>query len=749
MERDAESSVLTNSWADKLAFALLIASVVLVPLVFSPNNVTLAAALKRSLFIILAGGPFVFWIIARLRSQVYTLPRSTILGASSLVWLVTLVSTLFSSARFASAFGSPLDIITLGSLTGGVLFLFLASIYFRPLSRVALFYAVLFTISIPIFFTQIFNIALLGSWSDLGIFFALICLLSIIFLEYSPQVPFLRLLGLVGGVLSLIAVIFVNIGLVSIVLLVSVLLVAIYKFVTSAGTIKQKFPAISIVALVLLAFTLVGGREGGFLLPSLNMVAPAPLSVRPSLLTTVGVTRAAFSADPILGVGPNLFSREWVKHKPLEVNQTQFWGVDFTAGSGFVPTLVMETGLLGLLAWILFLLAIILSGISVIKHSGSRSLLTTYTLASLLGTCLLWAMQVLFVTGFALLALSFIITGIFIACCHYMREVPDISLSTQNRPRLRSIVSIVGILFVLASLWVGYVVANEYMAIRVFAAALSAGNKGDIETATAKTENAISFDRQDVYYRTLAELELSALERSNAANQQNPELLQQNFVILYNKAIAAALEAVSIDPTNYLNHLSLATVYADVVNLKIAGAYEQAKISYEKAATLNPTNPLMPLALARLEVANGTPKGSVPYLNAALSLKQNYAPAFLLASQISAAGGDLETAIKTSDWATQAAPDDFTAFFQLGYLRYQNGEYKLAIEALERSVTLNPNYANAKYFLGLAYYQTGKRALSVEQFKDLLLLNPGNAQVTAIIDNLNSGHGPFDRVLAP
>ena len=224
---------------------------------------------------------------------------------------------------------------------------------------------------------------------------------------------------------------------------------------------------------------------------------------------------------------------------------------------------------------------------------------------------------------------------------------------------MRGLMLVVLLLFASCSLWVGYGAISQYRAVRVFVLALSAGDKGDIDTAIAETTRAIALDGQDVYYRALAELNLSSLERSNSVNQNDTKALQENFILLYNRAIASAGKAVSFDPTNYFNHLTLASVYARVVNLKIAGAYEQAKLAYDKASKLNPTNPFIPLSLARLEVANGTPKDAVSYLGAAITLKQNYAP----------------------------------AIFQLGYLYYQNGDYNLAIQQFEELLVLNPGNA--------------------------------------------------------
>src|SRR3989338_8177488 len=56
----------------------------------------------------------------------------------------------------------------------------------------------------------------------------------------------------------------------------------------------------------------------------------------------------------IVGSGPNQFVGEWLMSKPSAVNQTIFWNTDFNYGVGLIPTFIVTTGLLGIIAWLIF-----------------------------------------------------------------------------------------------------------------------------------------------------------------------------------------------------------------------------------------------------------------------------------------------------------------------------------------------------------------------------------------------------------
>ena len=97
--------------------------------------------------------------------------------------------------------------------------------------------------------------------------------------------------------------------------------------------------------------------------------------VSPSLSATMSVAKSALKQDPVFGIGPNKFSEAWAMYKPKEINNSAFWDVSFNSGSGVLPTFVATVGGLGVLAWVIFFILFIMSGVrsifSSVRHGSN------------------------------------------------------------------------------------------------------------------------------------------------------------------------------------------------------------------------------------------------------------------------------------------------------------------------------------------------------------------------------------------
>jgi cytochrome c-type biogenesis protein CcmH/NrfG len=82
----------------------------------------------------------------------------------------------------------------------------------------------------------------------------------------------------------------------------------------------------------------------------------------------------------------------------------------------------------------------------------------------------------------------------------------------------------------------------------------------------------------------------------------------------------------------------------------------------------NPTDPEIPLALARLEGAQGNLQATQSALSQALKLKPNYTDAIMLVVQIDIANNDIPNAIAATKVAAQTAPGVAPIWFELGLL---------------------------------------------------------------------------------
>jgi len=274
-------------------------------------------------------------------------------------------------------------------------------------------------------------------------------------------------------------------------------------------------------------------------------------------------------------------------------------------------------------------------------------------------------------------------------------------------------------------------------------------NQGDVTTAItlAARSQSIELTEENLLLGVAVDLtQMQNLLNATTTPQDQMAAVRTQFQNLLSESLAQAQAASAQNPQDYQPYLALANIYELVLPLKITGAYENARQVYAKAMDLNPTNPTLPLLLARLE-ANQDLKGNLAditrLIEQAETLKNNYTDAYLFAEQVAVSMNDLPGATAAARAALQSAPDQAPLWFELGLLYYSGANYTDAVAALEQAVSMTPQYANAKYFLGLAYYKENRLAEATRQFEDLVQTNSDNAEVKLILENLKAGKDPF------
>ncbi len=284
-----------------------------------------------------------------------------------------------------------------------------------------------------------------------------------------------------------------------------------------------------------------------------------------------------------------------------------------------------------------------------------------------------------------------------------------------------------------------FILSGRFVAGAIFSSGMSKAYTGDLVQGEKLIKRAISISEADIFYRSLIDFKLAALEKLLAKTDLTPEVARGEFEVIMKEAVLAGQRATELSPSNYANWLALGRIYETLVPLGVEGSYQGAAQAYQKAAELNPSSPAIFLDRARLEVAAKNTTQARNYINQALDLKKTYTEAIFILAQLDSQTGNLAAAIKRSEEAAALSTGDPTIFFQLGFLRYQNSEWTRAAEALKRAVELNSNYANARYFLGLSYDALGESALALEQFKIIAASNTDNKEISQIVTNLTAG----------
>lgn len=769
---------------EKYSLWVLLSMLFLLPVFFLPA-VSIPFQFTKTVLVFLSVLVLVLLLLMnRLKDGDITMPFNKILYAAWLLPVVYFFSSVFSISPSSSFFGQNFGIDTFSFIALMGLFITSIVMLVRTKEQILSAYLVLFVSFIVVWLFQglrllfgadflsfgIFNLPtsnIFGKWNDLAIFFGLATVMSFVTLaSLQLSVLYKRLLYVMLIVsLFFLAVVNFNIvwiivGLFALGFFVHSISVGIFSWrkvsdvvtdehsmIEEGGspTTNKTMTTASFMVLIIAGLFIFGGSGIGDKISAKFGISQ--IEARPSWESTIDIAQKTYSDKLLFGSGPNTFVRQWVQHRGVSVNETIFWNADFSSGIGIIPTAFVSVGIIGGLAWLLF--------IGMFFYSGFRMLILTpvsdrftyfITLSAFLAGSYLWILAIVYTPNIVLVTLAFFFTGIYITSLrhHGQNMLKEKLFIFENNPKM-GFVSVFMITSLLLVLVVGiYTIGKSFITTNIFLGSISELTKdGDIDKAEAKIMSSLGSTADDRYYRVLADINIGRLNLLNNDSEMSVEDVTQKFQQYLSGAVHFGQLATESDPTDYQNWLVLGKVYQSVVPLKIQGAYESAKGAYETALSLNPDSPAIHLLLARLEVSNGNNLAARGYIETSLSKKTNYTEAIFLLSQIEIADGNINEAIESVKKAAILEGNNPVVFFQLGLLQYNQGDYKNAEIAFKFATDLNPDYANAKYFLGLTYSKLDKDAKAIVEFEEVLVLNPGNEEVIQIIENLRGGKSPF------
>src|SRR3989344_6015745 len=776
-----EEAVDVVSRLEKVSYYILLATAFLIPIFFIPST-SFQFQFSKSVFISFAVlVSLALWLIARLKDGRYLLPNNSVFWGAALVLAVLLISALLSPSVRTSFMGQGFEIGTWANTAIMFAMMFLFSALFRTKEKIFYLYLALFASSLLIvlfhvvrfvpwlgpeflsfgIFTDITS-NLIGKWNDLGIFFGLVAILSLITIELVQlNKIFKTVLWVIFG-LSVVLLTIVNFPTLWYALGSFGLLYFVYAYAfkgqfaprtEGSGDVSLRKPGMvrgGVVAILLVLLSL------GFLVDYYTPNKPVSngisrlftisnLEVRPNFSSTVSVARDSLKTNPVFGAGPNRFMSQWALYKPIGINEGLFWNTDFFYGVSFLSTQLVTSGGLGFAAWLFFICAIVYLGLRYLLTPITDQLKRYLSVSSFFASLFLWSFFVLYIPSTAIFSLTFLFTGIFLASLYNEQLLKPKTISFEDEPKVSFVSALLLIVLLVGVVALAYGLGQKFVASAYFQRSLIVLDEGgDISRVEKLAERAQSISQNDMYARFLSEVAISDINQLlNDSASVSTDEVRSKFQTFLGNAIRYAREAVDLDAANYQNWISLGGVYEAVVPLGIEGAYEAAADAYKQALALNPKGPQVRLIQARLELARQNNKQAQEKIQEALSLKSNYTEGLFLLAQIQVDEGKVREAIASVESVSVLAPNDPTVFFQLGVLKYNNRDYSGAREALERSVQLSPSYSNAKYFLGLSYHKLGRVSDALTQFNDIAVLNPDNTEVPTIIANIKAGKDPF------
>jgi tetratricopeptide (TPR) repeat protein len=234
------------------------------------------------------------------------------------------------------------------------------------------------------------------------------------------------------------------------------------------------------------------------------------------------------------------------------------------------------------------------------------------------------------------------------------------------------------------------------------------------EEAEAAYRRALQLEPGAVAARTGLALALAAqgkaapaLESARGAVQADPHAavaqaalglawLAQDPEDKKSEAVAAAYQAASLEPKNPLVRLALGRVFES------RGQLDQAEAAYGEAAELDPSWAAPRVAALGVRLKQGDAKGALAGLRALPEALRTPGEAELLLGRLLALDEEWALALAALDRAVAAVPGLAEAHAERGTAAYNAGELKLAADSYGRAVGLDPD--NVSYLSSQALY---------------------------------------------
>lgn len=655
---------------DRIAFWSIFVVIVLLPLFFLPfANIPI----ETSKGLLLVSGlvvSIIAWSAARFSDGKIVIPRSKILLAMGSFVVVVLLSAIFSATRNVAFFGIILDFGSFWFMLCAFLLALMSALVVNNDKKAKLIMKGLIVSSLVLIVFQITRFFIpntlslgffeantgnvFGSWNSLGLFAGLVAILSIFSFEFlrlnkQKKIAFSVLLAV-----SLFLVASVNFILVWQLLGLFALVIFVYKLASTTSedtSQKKRFPGFSFGAIILSLLFVVSGQFIGGLLP--NALGLYSVEVNPSFTATYDVAKSVFTNSPVLGMGPNTFNQAWDMYKPDVINASQFWNSPFVSGASTITTLMVNTGILGTLAILAFIVLLFWNGFkdlfAILKDKKNHEVLLYFIV-----TLYLFVSAIFYSVGATLFLLAFAFVGVFIGVsASHLEKNTTLSFLDDPRKSFFSILFLVVLMIATAGISFKYI--ERFASVPYFSKTLTATS---LENAENSINKAVLLNSNDLYLRTYTQVYLSKIGDILSTNTELTEQQRATLQASIDNAVRGATGATLYNKNNYLNFDMLGFVYKNSASLGLEGASTLAITAYTEASRLNPKNPLPKLELARVYLLDKKVREARDFAIQAITLKPDFAQALIFLAQLEKDEGNNTLAVSYAEKALLIFPND-------------------------------------------------------------------------------------------
>jgi tetratricopeptide (TPR) repeat protein len=770
MEPNIFSPKIQSLEKDKLAASLkslsqgiLVLVFALLPIFFIPGVFTSLGLMKVYMVVIGVFSAIVFLSLSILRSGSIAVVVPPALAFYWLFTVIAIASAFLSGDTQDALYGNAIEVHTAGFLVLLGLVMTISMSFGSSKAAITRLFIALGISALLLQLVHVFRlffgpdflsfgvfnsptVSVLGSFNDLAIFSGLVTLITLIVVQQMFLTTLNKILSgvLVASSLILLSIInfyavWLTIGFISLLMF----LYLISKDTWMKGAEEDSIPTskfvlalVGVVCLFSAIFVISGDLVGNAISRATNI---SYLEIRPSVGATIDITKSVISENALLGVGPNRFEDAWRQYKNPVINQTAFWNTNFSAGSGYVPTLFVTTGIAGGASFVLFLLAFLYLGyrtlFSVKVKDAGWYLVGTITFISAL---YLWLMAIIYVPGVTILLLTALMTGISFAVYLSNNSSTGVVIDVTSNKQYGLLLIAAVLLVIIASTLSVISVSKQFLANVNYANTVIAFQSGSsVIEVDQKLSISQDLNNQDLFVSERAQLRFTELVTLNS--QDPADVDQQRYTGLLSEGISLAEQAILLDSTNPANYILLSNFYGLLDPAQFDGIRERTESMFNRARELDPTNPSYLVFRAQYMARIGDLESTRKDLLEAISIKNNYTDALFLLSQLDIQEGNTESAIAVTRSIISIEPNNPTRYFQLGILEATNNNLEAAIKAFETAVGLDNNYANARYFLALAYLDTDRKDDALVQLRIVEESNPDSELIKNSIQQIESG----------
>jgi len=326
----------------------------------------------------------------------------------------------------------------------------------------------------------------------------------------------------------------------------------------------------------------------------------------------------------LFGVGPGNFLNAFTRFKPLGLNNTNLWNIRFGYSSNFFFQLLTETGLLGLLSFLLIVWQITRQATGDRRHERQDMLYVT---------CYMLLLLFLFLPPNLLLLFAFfILLGLMTAASPSTTFVFPKNIPPQIEKIFQSkVLVLIPLLLEIVFL---FFFSQAVWAEVIYKQALDKATQGrGGDTYNLLIEAIRKNPYRDNFRVSYSQINL-ALANNWAVKENLTDQDRNTISQLIEQAIREAKAAVSLNPLKVTNWENLALTYRSVINIA-QGADQWAVASYNQAISLEPLNPLIRIDLGGVFYAYGNYEQAEKIFERAVELKPDWANArYNLASSL-------------------------------------------------------------------------------------------------------------------